>query len=137
MEALVRRVIALETRELHSIDDIGAALDGLFSRVHGLTAAMIGDVGYLALLERSLLKTEARFPALASTAARGSPIVWKPLAERAGAEAASAFATALLIDVLSLLASFIGDDFVLRLLYRRWPALRDSRKEPPNDQGIV
>jgi hypothetical protein len=56
---------------------------------------------------------------------------------------ASACADAQLINVLTLLASFIGEELVLRLLQRGWPALEATAQSPGtgtkigNEEGMT
>ncbi|MDB4991506.1 MAG: hypothetical protein JWN04_6684, partial [Myxococcaceae bacterium] len=62
VHALARRVVDAETAGCADDEALSAALGLVFARLQEVTAAMVGELGYLSLLARAVRLTRARFP---------------------------------------------------------------------------
>jgi hypothetical protein len=133
IQVIASRILARERLPLESPQELAAALSDVFTRIEQVTASMVGQVGYGALLQRAHKRARGAYPWLpdqveAEFPARG----WEPLIATHGAAANLDAAASLLLGVLDLVASFLGEDFTYRLVRRAWP---DSGSRPVGPRG--
>lgn len=103
-----------------------AAAIRVHDRLSRLLSQVIGLSGFEALFTRGVSLLRPRFALLAQVGS-GSPSeqraqIWA-LLEKAEPAVATELADALLTTVCGLLASFIGEELVLKLLHNAWPEL--------------
>jgi hypothetical protein len=111
--------------------EMARALEDVQTRLESVMAQMVGETGFRALVMRALHLTRNELPnhaALLVPAAReqAPKLRWDAVIEQDGQEAARAYASALLREILGLLCSFIGDDLTLRFVRRAWTGLDES-----------
>jgi hypothetical protein len=122
--ALARRIAARETLACEQPEQLAVGLAKIFQGLHAVSANMIGDVGYHALLVRAHGITRVEHPGLPECSPREGEFPrgqWdnfiagtdQPIAIEAG--------TTLAAHVLNLLSNFLGEDFSFRLARRAWP----------------
>ena len=124
MRDFAERLIAYETKGNKSSKTIPAAfLVGEKLRLH-LTALM-GNVGFRALLSRALALANAEVPWLQAVhvKADGSFGGLDELGAQAGPEKIAEGSVVLLAQLLGLLVAFIGASLTLRLVREIWPKI--------------
>jgi hypothetical protein len=151
MREIARLVVERETQSCHTPETLAAAVEGVFARLEGLMATLIGPMGFRAIVDRAVHMTNSAWPwidtkriettaqlvitgsaaAEPASEAEGiarvqSNVTISGLAnaiQSQGAARVTAGAATLLCNVLQLLSSFIGDELTLRIVDRAWPYL--------------
>jgi hypothetical protein len=126
--AVARRVIARQVASA-PLEELAASIEQVFGRLHLVTATMVGDLGYLALQARAVGITRGTHRWLPIVPVPLSPSLsfafpgsgWQTYVDQEGADEVLAGARLLLANVLTLMASFISEDFTFRLVGRAWP----------------
>lgn len=119
---------------------IARAAEGVFEGLHEHLARLVGVLGWRTLLARSLKLARAELPALDRIEVRadgtiaglaGAFAAWSP-------EETLVAATALLAQVIDLLAAFVGEDLAIHLVNdaTRSPAPPEGPGSP-GDEGTV
>lgn len=122
---IARWIIAYERAQAGG--DLPDAMRQAVAKLHTLTATLVGDRGFGALVARAVHLTRPTCPWLehAGSDVDAAQLV-SALAARIGeieAEEVERCVVLLLGHVLGLLCSFIGDDLTFRLVRRTWPDL--------------
>jgi hypothetical protein len=124
IRSLALQVLERETQGRESAEALSDQLEQVFGRLHEVSANVIGDMGYLALMARTLRLARKQFPwlpiGLTELTVRFPRADWGPHVAQVGTETAMRCASTLLPGVLELIASFIGEDFTIRLVRRAW-----------------
>jgi hypothetical protein len=124
LQALALRVTERALPSRDSQEDLARELGGMFTSLRQVLSNMVGEVGYQALLLRAHRLTRGEFPWLPEVGVSGIGFpgsAWEPHVASAGHQAAVEAATALLRQVLVLIASLLGEDFTFRIVRRAWP----------------
>ena len=118
IQELARRLIAIESRQNPSAGPVGAALKAC-EALRGLLAKFVGVVGYSSLLSRALAMARSLSPSLASVRVRpDGSLEGFVETEQGQDEDAGAI---VLAQLLGLLATFIGEPMMLRIVHDAWP----------------
>jgi hypothetical protein len=127
---LARAIVERETGAATTAVATAQGIQDVFRRLYTLLAAVVGELGFDALMTRALHLSRARNAELAACDATLAPgAVCEGLAamvERVGEDVARRWAVALLGEILALHCDFIGEDLTLRLLRRVWPEPVDA-----------
>ena|SRR5437868_373118 len=136
-QVLARRVLRHEAGGRAEPAALAEAAERADARLRARLASLIGPTGYTALLTRAVHLAQAEVPALErvtvdalATGAEGGLPGVREFARGVGdAGAAEAGLSAVLVHVIGLLATFIGEDLALRLIRDAWPELPDGQGE--------
>jgi hypothetical protein len=118
--ALIRQLLAREIAAAKQPDAVGAAIQGLCSRVSENLRRTLGDDGRDALMERAFTRTQPQHPVLADIGRIGKTGV--SLDDVAagvnthGVPAVTAAVESLLATLADILGGLIGADMVMNLL---------------------
>jgi hypothetical protein len=124
LHALALRTASRALGPSDSPRELAPELARMFMSLRAVLSNLVGEVGYQALLLRAHRSTRAEFPWLPdiSGGAHAFPCcLWEPHVANAGRQAAADAATALLGQVLDLVASLLGEDFTFQIVRRAWP----------------
>ena len=134
MRRFAESVIALEKRANRSS---GATLPAAFyvcGKLRPHLANLMGGTGFAALLSRVLAVASADVPWLRGlqVKADGTLDGWAEIEAQVDPEMGAEGSVVLVAQLLALLAAFIGENLVLRMLHDVWPELSladfDSKK---------
>jgi hypothetical protein len=111
----------------HSAAELAGGIETAFGRLHAVVSALIGPLGFAAVMTRALYLARQEHESLRSMEVRadgtlsvkGLPAVLDP--EAAGRIKAAA--ATLLATMITLLGVFIGTDLTHRLVLRAWNEL--------------
>jgi hypothetical protein len=105
---------------------LAEAIDSCFVRFAEQVSVMLGATGFRALIRRALHLTRVKHqhdPELVSALPATPDESWLVVATRASAQATRTCAEELMVALLDLLCSFIGQDLTIRLVRRTWTEL--------------
>ena len=132
--ALAKQAFACELGSARAQADVEAAYVRVWAKLEAQVGAIVGLVGYRALVGSSVAVTRERFPWLEPAPAmlRGAEQTKSILRCITAADPGEAEACnlALLTNVLALLCRFIGDDLVKTLLQRTWGDGKQGPRDP-------
>lgn len=118
--ALIRQLLAREIATAKQPDAVGAAIQGLCSRVSDNLRRSLGDDGRDALMERAFTRTQPQHPVLADIGRIGKTGVSLDDVVAGvnthGVPAVSAAVESLLATLADILGGLIGADMVMNLL---------------------
>lgn len=123
--------MAAEAGDPSSSEDVAASARRVCEKLTEHLARLVGHVGIMTLLSRSLTLTRSSFPWIASVGKTSDASRWEPLEtclaaqDRATALEAMTLFLALFIGLLGRL---MGDSLVARLLHELWPAAPGRRE---------
>ena len=125
MRNLAERLIAHETTENKSSETKNPAAFLVGEKLRPQLATLMGNVGFRALLSRSLALTNAEVPWLRAVHvnADGSFEGLDELGAQVDSDDIFEGRVVLLAQLLGLLVAFIGEDLTLRLVREVWPKL--------------
>jgi hypothetical protein len=130
VQQLAQRIFDRQLENRVDSAEVASAIEQTFARLEQPMMAMVGEVGFRAVMARALHLTRAALPKEAlppsATAVSGSNGGWSVAVESAGIERARVSAEALLAQVLGLMRSFIGEDLTVRTVRRAWTDLTAS-----------
>jgi len=130
--ALARQVLLYESEGRLEAEALAQAADRAYTRLGGQLIGVFGATGYATLCARAMRLAKADYPALEHVTvdppAEGRLHGTREFARahNGDAEAVEAGLTAILAYVVGLLAAFIREDLVLRLVRGAWPDLAPS-----------
>lgn len=116
----------MRARRLPSATELTAALL-VCDRLRPHLATLMGNIGFKALLSRALALAAAENPSLLSLHIKADGSFER--AEAAVAVTAPEGGAALVVQLLGLLATFIGEDLTLRLVRDVWPEALFDRSD--------
>jgi hypothetical protein len=125
MRNIAERLIAYETTENKSSGTNTAASFPVCEKLRPHLAVLMGSTGFRALLSRALARAEAEVPSLRAVQvdAAGSLAGFDKLEAQAAPDELAMARVALVAQLLGLLAAFIGEDLMLRIVRDVWPQL--------------
>lgn len=126
LRLLARQIIEREIAGRETPAALAEALDAAFGRLYHLMSALVGHVGFTAVMSRAAHLTKAGRPSAGPglrVTATGTIAGLAEHIEREGAPATTAYVEDLLANVMSLLCAFIGEALTSRLVGRVWTDL--------------
>ena len=125
MRDFAERLIAYETKGNKSSETKTAAVILVSEKMRLHLTALMGKVGYRALLSRALALANAEAPWLhaVQVEADGSFRGLDELGARVNSEKIAEASVVLLAQLLGLLVAFIGGSLTLRLVREMWPKI--------------
>jgi len=125
MRDFAERLIAYETRGNKSSETKTSVAFLVGEKLRPQLAALMGNVGFRALLSRALALSNAEIPWLRAVhvKADGSFETLDELGAQVGPDAIFESRVVLLAQLLGLLVTFIGELLTLRLVREVWPKL--------------
>jgi hypothetical protein len=125
MRDFAERLIAYETKGSKSSETKTAAVFLVGEKLRLHLTALMGNVGYRALLSRALALANAEVPWLQAVhvKANGSFGGLDELGPQVGPETIAEGSVVLLAQLLGLLVAFIGGSLTLRLVHEMWPKI--------------
>lgn len=126
-----QQLLAYEARGREQPEEIAAAAERVCQGLYRQLSPLVGSMGFGVLSSRALKQARAEFPFLegvgsdaqAGQCLRGFP---ESVRERDPGEASRA-TVAVIAGFLALLASLIGPDLAMRLVYQSWPEARPGQ----------
>jgi hypothetical protein len=125
MRDFAERLIAYEARANKSSKTKTPAACLVIDRLRPQLATLMGNIGFRALLSRTLALANAEFPWLRAVhvKAEGSLEGFEELGAQVPPDEIVEGCVVLLAQMLGLLVAFIGEDLTLRLVRDVWPKL--------------
>ncbi len=125
IQNLARRMLAYEAAQPDSTSSPGDETVRVCEKLRATLSRLMGEVGFRALLSRALALAKADDPILKSVKVRenGSLEGFETVAQERDREAGQYVGAALVVQILWLLATFIGEPLTLRLVDDTWPEL--------------
>jgi len=125
MRDFAERLIAYETRGNKSSKTKTAAACLVIDKLRPQLATLMGNIGFRALLSRTLALANPEFPWLRAVRvkAEGSLEGLDELGTQVDPDDVFEGCAVLLAQILGLLVAFIGEDLTLRLVREVWPKL--------------
>jgi hypothetical protein len=125
-----RRIVAHETGTGPGPAQVGAGVERVFDQLRRALVELVGDIGFQVLLARATrIAVDAGYVWLDEVVTPTAPHPVHDVASvggREGVEPVIEGGSRLLAQVIDLTSRFIGEDLMLRLIARRWPALRSD-----------
>lgn len=128
---LVRLVLTLEANHNeHAPEEAHTALSAL-DKLRSHLSKLVGGVGFQALLARALALAKVEVSWLAAVRIQADATLegFREAAQQQSTEAVAEGNTALLTQLFSLLATFIGDALTLRLVADVWPEVQGNEQQ--------
>jgi hypothetical protein len=122
-QRLAERIYAQELREANTTDVVDV-VKRTHQKLAAAIAPVVGEAGFAAMMARTVQMVRAEYPRLDRAAAVSvdiSPGALAAALEGHKPQVVQAVAIALLRRFLMLLATFIGTELGLRLLFSTWP----------------
>jgi hypothetical protein len=129
---LAKRIVAAEAGGTRSSQEVGASGKRICEKLTTHLARLVGQVGVMTLVARSLTLTKATFPWIASVGKTPEDSRWDPLETCLADQDRDAALEALTVFLglfIGLLGRLMGDSLVERLLHELWPAAPAGREK--------
>jgi hypothetical protein len=125
MVDFAERLVAYEARDNKSSEAQTPAACLVIDKLRPQLTTLMGNIGFRALLSRTLALANADFPWLRAVhvKAEGSLEGFDELGAQVDPDEISEGCAVLLAQMLGLLVAFIGEDLTLRLVREVWPKL--------------
>jgi len=129
MRNIAERLIAYEASESKSSGTRTGADFPVCEKLRPHLSTLMGSTGYRALLSRALARAQVEIPSLRAVQvdADGSMTGFDKLEVQAAPDELARAPVALVVQLLGLLAAFIGEDLMLQIVRDAWPQL--ARKD--------
>jgi len=125
MRNIAERLIAYETSERKSSGTKTGANFPVCEKLRPHLVTLMGSTGFRALLSRALARAEAEIPSLRAVQvdADGSMTGFDKLEVQAAPDELARAPVALVVQLLGLLAAFIGESLMLQIVRDVWPQM--------------
>lgn len=125
MRAFAERLIAYEARQYSSSETKIPAACFVIEKLRPQLATLMGNIGFRALLSRTLALANTEFPWLRAVRVKpeGSLEGLDELGTQVDPDEIFEGCAVVLAQMLGLLAAFIGEDLTFRLVREVWPKL--------------